>query len=250
MNPTHWSTHVKHILVALIFAGALIGVFVARGVYESRVADRMAKRDEQISANEVKKAQSQKANQTDNNAITARDLQTAVENAALRSRASQPLTPAEVEEIISARLAGANPVKGKDDKGNETVTVGTGYLADTLNKFSINQQICDKNLSTCEADKKNLNDIIGRMTNDAKTDAGTIKLQADQLKDLSKFVVPKNMLFFGVGKTQGTSFQDVNSYQPVIGYGRRLTSRFSVMGFAQNKSAAIGGLWNFGGVPK
>lgn len=242
--------HIKHILITVIAAGAIVGAFVVRGKYDAAIADRMAKRDEQISANQIKTAQIQKDNKTDTNAITERDLQNAREIAALRAQASQALTPAQIDAIIAARLSGGNPVKGKDAQGNDTTTVGTGYLAETLNGYIISQQICDKNLSTCEADKANLNQIIGRMTTAAVADQNTIKLQGQQISDLQKFQVPRHMLLFGVGKSQGTSFNDVNSFQPVIGYSYRLTDRFGVFGLAQNKSAAAGLTWNFGKAAK
>lgn len=250
MNPTHWSTHLKHVTIAIIVGAALIGALIVRGKYEAYVTDRMARRDEQISANQAKAAQLKSDNKTDNNTITARDLQTAVETATLRAQASQPLTAAQVDAIIAARLAGANPVKGKDAQGNDTVTVGTGYLADTLNKFSINQQICDKNLSTCEADKANLNQIIGRQTTMIATDESTIKLQGQQIATLQKFQVPRWTAMFGVGKSQGSDFRSVNSYQPVMGLDYRLSKQFGVFGIVQNKSAAAGISWHFGSVPK
>lgn len=250
MNPTHWTAHAKHIAIALIAFGGICGAFAVRGKYESIIADRMAKRDEQISANQAKVAELQKGNKSDETAITARDLQNAADIARLKAQASQPLTAAQVDAIIAARLAGANLTKGKDAQGNETVTVGTGYLADTLNKASLNQAICDKNLGTCEADKANLNQIIGRQNETIATDEGTIKLQTQQIADMRKFQVPRNTLLFGVGKSQGTDFRTVNSYQPVLGYSYRLTKRFGVFGIVQNKSVAAGGTWNFGGVPK
>ena len=242
------SSHVKHIVWAVAAMVIVIGGLIVRGKYEAMVADRMAKRDEQISANQVKSAQALKDNKTDTDSITKRDLQNAVDVAALKAQASQPLTAAQVDAIIAARLSGAT--RGKDAQGNDTTTVNTGYLADTLNRYGINQQICDKNLSTCEADKANLNQIIGRLTKTEETDQGTIKLQGDQIKDLRKFQVPRWTAMFGVGKSQGTSFQSANSYQPVMGLDYRLSKQFGVFGIVQNKSAAAGISWHFGGVPK
>lgn len=242
------TAHVKHIVWAVAAIVIVIGGLIVRGKYEAFVADRMAKRDEQISANQVKSAQLQKANQGDNTAITTRDLQNAVDTAALRAKASQPLTPAQVDAIIAARLSSFT--NGKDAQGNATTTVNTGYLADTLNKYGINQQICDKNLSTCEADKANLNQIIGRFTTASVTDQGTIKLQGQQIKDMEKFQVPRWTAMFGVGKSQGTNFQTVQSYQPVLGLDYRLSRQFGVFTVVQNKSAAAGISWHFGGLPK
>lgn len=190
------STHVKHIVWAVALVIAVIGGLLVRGKYEAMVADRMAKRDEQISANQAKAAQLQNANKTDTTAITERDLQNARDIASLRAQASQPLTPAQVDAIIAARLSGFT--SGKDAQGNATTTVGTGYLADTLNKYAINQQICDKNIGTCEADKSNLNQIIGRMTSATALDQSTITLQNQQIKDLQKFQVPRWTAMFGV----------------------------------------------------
>lgn len=242
------ASHIKHVVIALVIAASIIGAFVIYGKYQEAITDRMAKRDEQISANQTKAAQLQKDNQTDSTAITERDLQNAKDIATLKAQASQPLTPAQIDAIIAARLSGA--VKGKDAQGNDTTTVGTGYLADTLNGLTVNQAICDKNLGTCEADKASLNQIIGRMTAASALDKSTIDLQGKQITDLQKFQIPRHMLFIGVGKSQGTSFQDANSFQPVIGYGYRLTAKFGVFGMAQNKSAAAGLTWNFGSTPK
>lgn len=250
MNPTHWSTHAKHIAIALIAALGLCGVFAVRGKYEAYITDRMAKRDEQISANQAKVAELQKGNKSDETAITARDLQNAKDIAALQAKASQPLTAAQVDAIIAARLSGTSLTKGKDAQGNETVTVGTGYLADTLNKAAITQQICDKNLGTCEADKANLNNEIGRQAGIIAADDNTIKLQGQQIDTLRKFQVPRWTAMFGVGKSQGSSFQDASAYQPVMGLDYRLSRQFGVFGVVQNKTAAAGISWHFGGVPK
>ena len=143
--------HAKHIAIALVIALGIIGAFVVRGKYDAAIADRMAKRDEQISANQIKTAQIQKDNKTDTNAITERDLQNARDIASLKVQASQPLTQAQIDAII-ARLSGV--VKGKDAQGNDTTTLGTGYLADVLNKFTLNQQICDKNLERAKLTKQ------------------------------------------------------------------------------------------------
>jgi hypothetical protein len=226
----------------------VIGGLIVRGKYEAYVADRMAKRDEQVSANQVKSAQLLNANKTDTTAITERDLQNARDIASLRAQASQPLTAAQVDAIIAARLSGFT--SGKDAQGNATTTVGTGYLADTLNKYEINQAICDKNLGTCEADKANLNQIIGRMTAATALDQSTITLQGQQIKDLQKFQVPRWTAMFGVGKAQGLSFQTAQSYQPVLGLDYRLSKQFGVFTVVQNKSAAAGLSWHFGGLPK
>lgn len=242
------SAHVKHIVWAIAAIVIVLGGLIVRGKYEAFVADRMAKRDEQISANQVKSAELQKANQSDTTAITARDLQNALDTATLRAQASQPLTQAQVDAIIAARLK--DFTSGKDAQGNATTTVNTGYLADTLNKYGINQQICDKNLSTCEADKANLNQIIGRQIAATALDQGTIKLQAQQIKDMEKFQVPRWTAMFGVGKTQGTNFQSVQSYQPVLGLDYRLSRQFGIFTVVQNKSAAGGLSWHFGSVPK
>lgn len=243
MNP-----HVKHIVWAVAAIVIVIGGLIVRGKYEAFVADRMAKRDEQISANQIKSAQLLNANKSDTTAISTRDLQNAVDTAALRAQASQPLTPAQVDAIIAAKLSGFT--SGKDAQGNATTTVGTGYLADTLNKYGINQEICDRNLSTCEADKANLNQIIGRLTTATALDQGTIKLQGDQIKDMQKFQVPRWTAMFGVGKSQGSSFQAANSYQPVLGLDYRLSKQFGLFTVVQNKSAAAGISWHFGGLPK
>jgi hypothetical protein len=242
------NAHIKHIVWAVAAIVIVIGGLIVRGKYEAMVADRMAKRDEQISANQVKSAQVLKDNKTDTDSITKRDLQNAVDVAALHAQASQPLTAAQVDAIIAARLSGAT--KGKDAQGNETTTVNAGYLADTLNRYGINQQICDKNLSTCEADKANLNQIIGRLTNASATDQGTIKLQGQQIKELQNFQVPRWTAMFGAGKSQGTDFQTVQSYQPVLGLDYRLSRQFGIFTVVQNKSAAAGLSWHFGGVPK
>lgn len=242
------SPHVKHIVWAVAAIVIVIGGLIVRGRYEAFVADRMAKRDEQISANQLKSSELQKANQSDNTAITTRDLQNAVDTAALHAQASQPLTAGEVDAIIAERLKGFT--SGKDAQGNATTTVNTGYLADTLNKYGIDQQICDKNLSTCAADKADLNQIIGRMTTATALDQGTIKLQGDQIKEMQKFKVPRWTAMFGVGKSQGTNFQTVQSYQPVLGLDYRLSRQFGVFGVVQNKSAAGGLSWHFGSVPK
>lgn len=242
--------HVKHIVWAVAAIVVVLGGLAVRGKYEAYITDRMAKRDEQISANQAKVAELQKGNKSDETAITARDLQNAKDIAALQAKASQPLTAAQVDAIIAARLSGTSLTKGKDAQGNETVTVGTGYLADTLNKAAIAQQICDNNLSTCEADKANLNNEIGRQAGIIAADDNTIKLQGQQIDTLRKFQVPRWTAMFGVGKSQGSSFQDVNSFQPVLGLDYRLSRQFGVFGVVQNKTAAAGISWHFGGVPK
>lgn len=250
MNPTHWSAHAKHIAIAIIAAVGVCGALAVRGKYETMVADRMAKRDEQIAVNQAKVAELQKGNKTDENAITARDLQNAADIARLKAQASQPLTASQVDAIIAARLAGANPVKGKDAQGNETVTLGTGYLADTLNKAAINQQICDKNFSTCEADKANLNNQIGRQADIIATHENTIKIQDQQLADMKKFVVPRWTLGIGVSKAPGASFQSANSYQPNFWANYRAFGRVGVWAGVQDKSLAGGVSFAVGGVPK
>lgn len=242
--------HVKHIVWAVAAIVIVLGGLAVRGKYEAMVAERMAKRDEQISANQAHTAELQKANKSDENAITARDLQNALNNAKLSQQASQPLSAAQVDAIIAARLAGLNASRGKDAQGNETITVGSGALADRLNKDYIAKQICDNNLGTCEADKANLNQIIGRLTKQTETYAGTIKLQNGQMADMRKSMVPRWTAMFGVGKSQGTNLQDINSYQPALGLNYRFSKQFGVWGMVQNKSAAGGISWNFGGVPK
>jgi len=239
--------HAKHIAIALVIALGIIGAFIVRGKYDAAIADRMAKRDEQISANQIKTAQIQKDNKTDTNAITERDLQNARDIASLRAQASQPLTQAQIDAII-ARLSGV--VKGKDAQGNDTTTVGTGYLADVLNKFTLNQQICDKNLGTCEADKANLNQIIGRLTTQTETDKSTIGLQEKQITDLGKFQVPRWTLGVGVSKTPGVAFQSAGSYEPNVWVNYRAFNRAGFWGGVQNKSLTGGVSIAIGGVPK
>jgi hypothetical protein len=249
MTPT-LGTHVKHIVIAVLAVGCVIAGIVIYEKYQAAIVERMAARDEKISQNQVAVAQAQKANQVDQGSITARDAANAQQVAFWQAKALQALTPAQADALIAQRLANFKPVQGQDAQGNATTTVSTANLADFLNKADVAQHVCDSNLGTCEADKATLNGIIARDADIQKTDQGTIKLQGDQIKDLQKFQVPRWTLMAGVGKTQGTNFNDANSYQPVIGIDYRLTNRFGVFGLAQNKSAAFGLSWRFGSLPK
>lgn len=241
-------SHVKHIIWALALGGTVVGGLVARGKYEAYITDRMAKRDEVVSANQVIAAQGKKDSQIDQNTVTARDAQNAKDIAVLQAKYAQQLTPAQMDAIIASRLAGMTLTQGKDAQGNATTTVGTAALADTLNKATITQAICDSKLGTCEADKANLNQAIGKLNGTIIADEETMKLQRDQVKDLQKFQVPRWTMMLGAGKSQGSSFQQASSYQPVLGIDYRLTNRFGIFGLAQNKSAAAGISWHFGAI--
>lgn len=227
-------THIKHFLITVaIIAGLLIGLKMY-AAYQTHIAEVMAKRDEQIAANQATVKQSQ-------NVINTSSINTAKQLAALKDQLNKKLDSTQAKTLISGMLPGVTAVSTKDDKGNPLISIpDTQENRDKLNQASTDYKSCVFSRDDCMIARKQYETVI------IPSKDSTIKLQADQIVDLKKYQVPKNMLFFGVGKTQGTNFQDINSYQPVIGYGRRITSTFGLMGFVQNKSVAVGATWNFG----
>ena len=228
-------THIKHILITIaLIAGALIGLKMYAS-YQSHIAEVMAQRDEQIAANKTTVVASEKV-------VTSADLELAKQLAVIKTQLSQKIDSNQAKTLVGNMLPGVQVTSTKDTQGNPLLSIAdTQENRDKLNKADSDFKSCKFSLDDC---------LIARQEKDKQLAAkdSTIKLQADQIVDLKKYQVPKNMLFFGVGKTQGTNFQDINSYQPVIGYGRRITNRFGFMGFAQNKSVSVGATWNFGAV--
>lgn len=237
MDPIHWSTHVKHIAIALIAFAGICGIFAIRGKYEAMVADRMAKRDEQIAANQ---ANVKTAQQT----IVQTDAATKDKVNAIQARLATTPTTEQVRAIVESSLQGVKTVTATDSQGKSVIAIeDTPENRQAINKAQVDYQTCQFNLEGCAAARKQLEGIVA-------TDESTIKLQEKQMADMRKFMVPRWTAMFGVGKSQGTNFQDVNSYQPAMGLNYRFSKQFGVWGMVQNKSAAGGISWNFGGVPK
>lgn len=237
INFVHWSTHAKHIAIALIAFAGICGALAVRGKYETMVADRMAKRDEQIAAN---KATVQTAKET----IITTDAATSAKVNAIQARLATTPTTEQVKDIIQSSLSGVRAETFTDAQGKKIIGVeDTPEHRQAINKATVDYQTCQFNLDGCAAARKQLEGIVAK-------DEDTIKLQDKQMADMRKFMVPRWTAMFGVGKSQGTNLQDINSYQPAMGLNYRFSKQFGVWGMVQNKSAAGGISWNFGGVPK
>lgn len=228
--------HIKHFLITIaIVTGALIGLKMY-AAYQTHIAEVMAKRDEQIAANQNTVKQGQ-------NIITVKDAVTEAQLADLKKQLANKIDSNQAQNLVKNMLPGVAVTSTKDSQGNPLLSIpDTQDTRDKINQANADYKSCKFSLDDCATARTQYEKVIIPAKDD------TIKRQADQITDLKKFQVPKNMLFFGVGKTQGTNFQDINSYQPVIGYGRRITNKFGVMGFVQNKSISVGATWNFGSV--
>lgn len=229
-------THIKHFLItAALITGALIGLKMY-AAYQTHIAEVMAQRDEQIAANQNTVKQSQ-------NVITVKDTETEAKLADLRRQLNQKLDSNQAQGLIKTMLPGVNVTSTKDQQGNSLISIpDTQENRDKLNQVSTDYKSCIYNLDACSTARTQYEKVIIPAKDD------TIKRQADQIVDLKKYQVPKWTLLAGVGKSQGTTFQDVNSYQPFLGLGYRFTSRYGVFTAVQNKSAAVGIMWSFGSV--
>lgn len=229
------SPHVKHIIWAVAFAVSVIGGLAIRGKFEERKAQIEADRDKAIAANQVTSKNAQQA-------VGTIDAQTKAQIANLQAQIASKPSSAELRAILATSLPGAGAVQATTDaRGNAVLAMAdTQANRDAINKAVIDHQICLTGLDGCNKEKAKLEEALA-------ADQSTIELQQKDIKDLSKNQVPRWTLMAGVGKTQGTSFRDANNYQPVMGLDYRLSNRFGIFGLAQNKSAAAGISWRFGG---
>jgi hypothetical protein len=243
------SAHVKHVIWAITAIIVGVGIFWVRGIYETRQAQIMKDRDVEISKNQATVANAQKTVQNAQQANTAIDYQTKAQIAQLQQQLAARPDSAQIRAIVEAALPGTQSVVGRDAQGNPIIGFAdTQGNRDVINQAVTNAKICNVNLSDCQQKQANLNTIIGAQNNEIAADKSTIDLQLKQMNDLRKFQVPRWTLLMGAGKSQGSSFQSAQSYQPVLGIDYRLTNRFGVFGLAQNKSAAAGISWHFGAI--
>lgn len=252
MNPTHWSTHVKHVVVVLLIAGGAMGCFWLRGLYETRQAGIMAERDKQIAANQQTVKQSQGVIDGSQKVVTQADVDLAAQLAALKAQLAQKLSPAEAIALVNSLLPGANASSTKDAQGNPVISIpDTQENRDRLNQASGAYKTCQFNLEDCAKARQQYETVIvPEKDKQLKADTDTIKLQGDQIKDLMKYQVPRWTAMIGVAKMQGTSFQAAGSYQPFIGVDYRLFKDLGVGAGVQNKSVMTWLSWRFGRVAK
>lgn len=243
------TSHVKHIIWAVALLAGLISFLVIRGKYDAYIADRMAKRDETIAANQVKVVDSQKVVQSAEKANQAIDVQTRAQIADLQRQLAAKPDSATIRAIIESAVPGVKPVSSSDASGNAILSIpDTQANRDAINQAVVGKRVCDAQLGDCQAKQENYVKQIGALTMETTTMQSTIDLQAKDIKQLARNQVPRWTLLAGVGKTQGTTFQSTQSYQPLIGIDYRLAGRFGIGGLAQNKSAAVFLSWRFGSV--
>lgn len=225
-----------------------VGALAIRSKVEAYKVDRMAKRDEVIAENQVKAANAEKTVQNAQEANRGIDAQTKAQISQLQVELASKPDSTQIRAIVEASLPGVKTVSATDAMGLPVLAIpDTQETRDAINRAATNAKICNVNLSDCEAKQANFQTIIQSQQTELNADKSTISLQQKDITDLRKNQVPRWTAMLGVGKTQASNFQDPQSYQPFLGLDYRLTSRIGVFGAAQNKSAAAGISWHFGG---
>lgn len=231
------TSHIKHILITLIVIGGLLLGLVLYDKHQERVTDRMADRDKQTAIEQTKAKQAEL-----DIAKSAHDRD--IKLAQIEQQRLQKIDSPKAQSLVREVLPGVQVKATKDQQGNSVLSVPDDQATrDAINQATSDYKSCKANMEDCANARTQYEKVI------IPAKDAIIKQQTDQLTDMRKFLVPKWTVSIGVGKVQGTNFNNPSGYQPYIGLDRRLTDRIGVFVAAQNKELAAGLSFRFGSTP-
>lgn len=183
MNPLHWSTHAKHVVIT---GGlCLTAIFCLRAWKDGQVSLAKIESETRVKVAEDQKAAAaaQKVKETAGKAIVVNDAATNAKLADLQRQLNAKPDSAQIRSIVETALPGVKTVQATDAAGKPVLAVeDTQANRDAINAKDVEFKSCKFSLGNCEQNtllyKQSLDAdqvIIGRQNDQIKSDEGEIK---------------------------------------------------------------------------
>ena len=189
MNPQHWSTHVKHIVIA---AGALAVCFFCVRAYvdgEVKKAEVIASSAENIKANEAKAADAQKTITQATASNTQIDADTKRKMDGIQAQLASKPDSEQIQQMITAAVSGLKGLQQtKAPDGTALLSIpDTQENRDAINETDASFKACRFNLDDCQQKQQNFLNIIAAKDQQISAKDDTIKTLTGENKRLSSW---------------------------------------------------------------